>query len=426
MTRQAVTRVAGVALLALGFGGDALAGEPSCTAVTAARVHAPDGVHDGWDVVWQDGRIRAVGPGVAPATCAQPWPAGLEVTAGFVAAPTQLGLVEIELEQRTRDDHGDGDPVRAGLEVSLAYNPRSALIPVTRLGGITSALVVPTGGFVSGQAATVRLDGATQAAAVLSPSAGVVVDLDALGNRAVALLRLRELFADARFFERTRAGQSYEHLSELSASRLDLEALLPVLRREVPLIVRADRAADLEALVRVADEARVRLVVLGAAEGWLVADVLAASGVAVVVDPLVYGAGSLDQLHGRPDNAARLVAAGVAVVIAAEGTHNARSLRFLAGNAVRGGLAPEAALAAITATPAQVFGLTDRGALTVGAHADLALWTGDPLDVPGRLAGLVVDGVAQPLTSRQTALVDAWRTVPRSLVPADVEAGSAR
>src|SRR5690606_20947989 len=121
--------------------------------------------------------------------------------------------------------------------------------------------------------------------------------------------------------------------------------------------VGADRASDLEALIRLAGELRIRLVIRGAAEGWLVAEQLVAAKVPVIVDPYVAGPVSFDAVHGRPDNAALLVEAGVEVVIAASPSHNAPTLTQVAGNAVRAGMPWAAALNAITRAPAQVFGV---------------------------------------------------------------------
>lgn len=390
----------------------------ACEAVVDVRVHAPDGPHDGWDVVWEGDTITQVGADLTlPAGCEVRRLDGGELTPGFVAPLNVLGLMEVELEKVTRDDAWDGDPVRAELRVSLAFNPRSVVIPVTRLGGITSAVIAPTGGLVSGQAAWVTLGGGSQAGSVVKPSVGLVADLRGLGNRAAALVRLRELLDDARYYAAHGMARDHDGLDELSASRLDLEALLPVARGELPLVVRADRASDIEALLAWRAEAGVRLVIAGAAEGWLVADALAAARVPVVVDPLVYGAGSYDQIAGRPENAGLLARAGVQVMILQPEPQNQRALRFLAGNAVRGGMAHQDALAALTSVPAAVFGVPDRGVIRVGAKADLDLWTGDPLDVSGRLSGLWIGGQAIALTSRQTALVDAWRVLPRNLFP---------
>lgn len=388
-----------------------------CEALSDVVVHLPAGPVAHGHVAWTAGRITSVGSGAAPAGCAVVEAPGAEVTAGLVAAGVQLGLVEIELEPTTRDDAWEGDPVRAALQVAWAYNPRSAVVPVTRLGGITSALVTPTEGLLSGQAAWVSLGPPTQAEAVLHPSAALVVHLDGLPSRAAAWTRLHELVEDARHAASSGALASWQGLDQHAASRLDLAALAAVGRREVPLLVHADRAAELEAAVAFAERASVDLVILGAAEGWLVAERLAAAGVGVLVEPLVYGAGSLDQLHGRPDNAALLHAAGVSTGIVHVDTMNARALRFVAGNAVREGLPHAVALDAITRVPARLLGLHDRGELAVGQVADLALWSGDPLEIATRLQHLWIAGATVPLRSRQDALVEAWRTVPRVLTP---------
>jgi imidazolonepropionase-like amidohydrolase len=151
------------------------------------------------------------------------------------------------------------------------------------------------------------------------------------------------------------------------------------------------------------------VVVVGGAEAWLVGGALAAAKVPVVIDPYQAGPSSFDQVHARADNGALLRAAGVTVAIHGPSAHQARSLRFIAGNAVRGGMSHVDALAAITSVPASLLGLKDRGRIEVGAHADLAVWTGDPLDIPARLAMLTIGGVEVELISRQTELVDRWR-----------------
>lgn len=395
-----------------------LSGAFGCEAVVDVRVHAPDGPHDGWDVVWEGEKIIQVGADLTlPPGCVVHTQKGGELTAGFVAPLNLLGLMEVELEPSTHDDAWDGDPVRAELRVSLAFNPRSVVIPVTRLGGITSAIITPTGGLVSGQAAWVTLDGGAQADSLVRPSVAMVADLRGLGNRAAALVRLHELIDDARYYASHGMAREHAGLDELSASRLDLEAMLPVARGEIPLIVRADRASDLEALIAWRADVGVKLVIAGAAEGWLVADALAAAHIPVVVDPLVYGPGGYDQVAGRAENAGLMAKAGVQVMLLQPEPQNQRALRFIAGNAVRGGLTHQAAIAALTSVPAGVFGVPDRGVIQVGAKADLDLWTGDPLDVTGRLAGLWIRGATVPLTSRQTALVDAWRALPRRLFP---------
>jgi imidazolonepropionase-like amidohydrolase len=385
-----------MALLGLAWSGEV---------VRDAVVYTPDGVRTGWDVAWDGGRIVAVGEDLSVDGFVEVATEGtVHVTPGFVAVGTGLGVVEIGLESSTRDDAWDGDPIRAALRVVDAYNPMSSLVPVTRLGGITTAVVTPSGGFVSGQMGTVRLAGRTQAAAIVDRTVAMRAHLGFAGSRAAGMTKLAELLEDARTY-----ADKGEDPDELSASRLDLVALAPVADGTLPIVVGADRASDIEALLRVAAEQELDLVIWGGAEAWMHADALAEAEVGVIVQPFVYGPGSFDQVHAREDNPAILAAAGVPVVISGDDTHNARSLRFVAGNAVRGGMDHDAAITAITATPAALFGMKERGRLVPGAVADLALWTGDPLEISSRLVEVVVDGDRQDKRSRQTELVEAYR-----------------
>jgi imidazolonepropionase-like amidohydrolase len=195
-------------------------------------------------------------------------------------------------------------------------------------------------------------------------------------------------------------------------SLADLDALQPLLARQVPLAIRVDRAADIEAVLRFAKEQEIRLIIEGGAEAWLVADGLGAAKVPVVLDPYVNGPGSFDEVRGRADNAALLVAAGVPVALSTFQSHNARTLRQEAGNAVRAGLDHTQAIRAITEVPAAIYGLSDRGRLAAGAVADVAVWSGDPLELSTRLSHLVIDGREVSLETRQTRLLERYRTLP--------------
>jgi hypothetical protein len=298
-----------------------------------------------------------------------------------------------------------------------ALDPHSRVLPVQRIEGITHALSVPTGGFVSGQGATIRLRGATQAELVLDRDAVMVMALPS-GSFAEGLRQLRELVADVRNHAARPAAYDSGRPYFPGASRLDLDALRPVVQGEIPLLVGANRASDIEALLRVGRELGLRLVISGASEGWMVADQLAQAKVPVLIDPLTYGPSSFDELHARPDNAALLARAAEPLIVAAESSHNARTLRQLAGNAVREGLPHADAVRALTETPARVFGLPDRGRLAVGAMADLVLWTGDPLELSSFAERVWIDGVEVDLRSRQTELRDRYRTLPGTPLPA--------
>lgn len=402
--------------------------EGACTAAVGGTLHLPDGTAVAGDLVWDQGRIVGVGPKIAGLVVTGPaatwkggpcalWDAkGQELTAGLVDVADQLGLAEVGAEEATKDADGGGDSVRASLKVVGAYNPWSTLLAVARRGGITDAVVWPEGGQISGQAGWVVTSGESQTEAIVSDSVAVVAHLGPSPSKAFALDSLSELLAEARDYRKNREGwlRNQRRPAREEASFRDLEALGRVTAGEVPLVVWADRAADLEALTRFSKTEGVRVVVAGAAEGWLVAEALAEARIGVIVDPLVYGPGSFDQLHGRPENPAMLAAAGVDLALASFDEHKARTLRVLAGNAVRGGMDHEAALASVTRIPASLFGSVDRGRLAVGSVANVAVWTGDPLEISTNLAGLWVGGDRVGLESRQEALLERYRTLPGS------------
>ncbi|MEZ4236336.1 MAG: amidohydrolase family protein [Myxococcota bacterium] len=407
------------------------AAQAACTVITGAVVELPDGPAEGRTVVVVDDRIAAVDAqvaglevGDARATyrgqaCEIVPAEGGRLTPGLVVAPSSIGLVEVGLEQSSRGGNPETeDPVRASQVIADSYDPLSVVIPVQRIQGITSALTVPSGGFVAGQAAFVRLHGATQAAAVVDRSAAMVMSVPT-ASFADGLREIRELVADVRTHARSPGLYDQGRPFFEGASRLDLEALRPVAEGKQPVLIRVDEASDLEALVRLKKELGLRIVVDGAAEGWLVADQLAAAEIPVMVDPFLDGTAGFDQTHARPDNAALLHAAGVQVILApgGESAHNVRVLRQGAGNAVREGMPHDAALQAITSVPAAVFGQAQRGRIAAGAAADLVLWSGDPLELSTAVQRMWIGGDPIALVSRQTELRDKYRTLPGTPAP---------
>ncbi|MBX2803775.1 MAG: amidohydrolase family protein [Myxococcales bacterium] len=411
----------------------------TCSVISGAEVHTAEGPQKGLTVVVKDDRIAATGRGieglqlelssqkeVAGARwqgedCTFVQGAGQQLTAGFVAVPTQMGLVEVGLEPGTRHDNPEtDDPIRASLAVADAYDPRSSLIAVNRMEGITTALAAPGGAFVAGQAALVRLSGDTQDEAVLFEDAAMMVNLPS-SSFAEGLRQLRELVDEVDAWRRNKALYDRGRPGIHGLSRMDLEALLPAVRGQQPVVIRADRASQIEALLRLQRDTGMRLVIAGAAEGWRVADALAAASVPVIIDPLVYGPGGFDQRAGRADNGALLMEAGVSVILTTNSTHNARTLRQAAGNAVRGGMDHADALDAISRIPAEVFGLRGAGQIAVGAPADLVLWSGDPLEVTTSARGLWIGGEAIELSSRQRKLAERYLTLPATPAPLPVE-----
>jgi len=393
-------------------------------AIVNARVYTEPGtVIEQATIVVRDGRVRAVGPNVpVPAGARSIDATGKVVTAGFIDASTRIGLVEVELEQTTVDGSFPGagaDVVHAAFHAIDGYNPRSVAIPVTRAGGVTSVVTAPQGGLVSGTGAWVQLvDENTAAEPILMPAMAMYVNLGEAamssvgGSRSMAVERLRELLADASEYARRRAAYERNQTRPFAAERLDLAALAPVVQGRMPLVVRAHRSSDIRAALRLARELRLRLVIEGGTEAWMLARELAAARVGVILDPTDNLPSSFDRVHVRDDAATLLAAAGVEVAVSSLGSvSNVRMLRQLAGIAAANGLSPAAALAAVTTVPARLFGL-DRGQIRAGAVADLVVWSGDPFELSTRAEHVIIAGKEQSTRSRQTLLFERYRKLP--------------
>jgi imidazolonepropionase-like amidohydrolase len=377
-------------------------------------------------IVIRDGRIAAVGADAAvPAGARVIDGAGKVVTPGFIDSATQIGVVEIPLSADGTADARTTDPgIGAAFTVLDAFNPHSTVIPVTRVEGVTRALVVPgaTGHVFVGQGAVMDFGGAHVPASVTRAPAAMLALLGeagagvAGGSRASAMLRLRETLEDARDFGVNRTAFNTAQRRGYARSRLDLEALQPVLKGEVPLAVQANRASDLLAAMRLADDFKLRLVLMGAAEGWMVADEIVKRKVPVVLKPMT-NLPAFDSLGATLENAARLTAAGVTIAISTFDTHNARNLRQEAGNAIAYGLAPDAALAAVTLTPARLWGVAERvGSLETGKDADLVVWSGDPFELLTSAEHVFIKGEEMSKDTRQRQLMERYRdlkTMPR-------------
>jgi imidazolonepropionase-like amidohydrolase len=396
------------------------AAAPAATfALEGATVHVERGQKlEGATVVVQGGKITAVGKGVAvPAGATRIDARGKVITAGLVDAEGALGLVEVDGVAATTEGaiETPGDEIHAAYRVVDGYNPASVGIPIARSGGVTAAVAAPRGSLIAGTSAWMSLAGdASAAEAAVKAPAAMVVTLgeaaldDAGGSRGYALEQLREALDDAAQYAKRRADYEKNQTRELAASRLDLEALLPVVQGRLPLAVHVDRAADIQAVVKLATELKLAVILVGATEAWEVAGELAAAKIGVILDPTRNLPSSFDDLHVRDDAAALLARAGVRIAISTLGG-DPRTLRQRAGIAVANGLAWDDALAAITSAPAEIFGVPGRGTIAAGAAADLVVWSGDPLELSSRAERVYIGGVEQSLESHQTELLRKYR-----------------
>ena len=395
---------------------------PPAVAIVNARILPVSGpAIERGTVVIRGGRIAAVGANAAiPVGARVIDAAGKIVTPGLIDSGVQTGIVEIPLSaDGTADERTTDARVSAAFTVVDAFNGNSTLIPVTRVDGITRVLVTPagTGNVFLGQGAVMDLTGAQVPASVTRAPAVMVAALGeagagvAGGSRSTAMLRLREILEDARDFGVNRAAFNTGSRREYARTRLDLEALQPVLKGQVPLAVQANRASDLLAAVRLAAEFRLKLVLIGGSEAWMVAGQLAQARVPVVVKPLT-NIPSFESLGATLENAARLARAGVTFALASFDTQNARNLRQETGNAIANGLDRDAALAAVTLVPARLWGVSDRiGSLDAGKDADVVIWSGDPFELSTGAERVFIKGVEMPADTRQKALLDRYRSL---------------
>jgi len=417
-------------------------------AITGGRVLTGTSVIENGTVVVRNGRVVSVGTGAAPAGLRTIDARGKIVTPGFVAVDSGLGGSEVGSVRGSNDLSNSANTLSAAFDLSYGLDPWSFTLPVARLGGVTRAVVTPQhagsggghshddsdfagaghGGYQSpglfaGQAAVIKLGGADilvkPRVAMVAPfgEAGKAV---AGGARGAEFVLFKETLAEVRLYARNKAAYDRAALRDLSLSRADLEALIPVANGSMPLIVSVNRASDIQQVLRLAREEGVKVILDGAAEGWLVADEIAAAKVPVLLHPITNLPGDFEMRAARMQNAAALNAAGVVIAIKGnEGsTHRARDIRYNAGNAVSHGLPFAAAIQAITVNPARIFGFDGQfGELKPGAAGDVVVWSGDPLEPLSQPSAVFIDGVEQPLQARNLLLRDRYRTGGEGAMP---------
>jgi imidazolonepropionase-like amidohydrolase len=378
--------------------------------INDATVHTVSsrGVLQQGDILIRDGRITAIGVGLqAPADANVVEAEGRPVTPGFFAGVTALGLEEVSLEDATVDTGLDVTGLRPEFDVTPAFNPHSSAIPVTRIEGLTWTVLGAkrTGSFLGGQGRAVSLDGGYDSflgAQVLFIDIGADASEQSSGSRAWQWMQLDQAMQEAE------AEISWSPEPILTGAG---RSALAGFRAGGHVVFQADRASDILQVLKFAEKNGLRAIISGGAEAWMVADQLAEAGVPVLLDALLNLPKSFDMLGARLDNAAILNAAGVTVAFSSAGTHNARKLRQMAGNAVANGLPFEAGIAAMTLNPATIFGLEELGTIAEDKAAHLVLWSGDPLEVTTVADQVIINGKQVEMVSRQTLLRD--RYLPR-------------
>jgi len=434
-------------------------------AITGATLVIGDGsdpIENG-TVVVQGGRVTAAGANVAvPAGITALDGTGSWVTPGLFSAVTDLGLWDVEAVDESNDTRPTRSPFGAALDVAPAINPASQNIAISRAGGVTRATVTayPAGSIFAGQGAVIDLGADPQA--IVRPRAFQLVVLGEYGGRiaggsriaAHALFRnaLREALdlddddeiatgssrapdidtGDDVPIDSQVAGRDSERQSDAMLTRFDAAALVPVVTGRQKLYVLVDRAADIRAVLALRQEfPRLDMVLVGAAEGWTMADEIAASGVPVLAEALTDLPASFEILAATQSNVGRMMDAGVKVALggflgtdqqprwATQHAGNLVALNKLPGAT---GLSWGEAFAVISSIPAEISGYGGpdgplAGVLSAGAVGDVVVWDGDPLELSSNTVRVYIDGVEQPLTNHQTRLRDRYRDLDESDLP---------
>jgi imidazolonepropionase-like amidohydrolase len=358
---------------------------------------------------------------------------GKWVTPGIVAGFSRLGLAEVDLSAEGSDDTSANGPFSAAIDVVPAINPLASTIAVNRADGVTRALVAPVTGrnIFAGQGAVIDtgadMDPITAARRFQFVELGESGAATAGGSRASAHVLFRNALREAS--ELSRRGTGAARQDDVLLTRFDAAALVPVLQGRQYLLVHVERASDILQVIGLKGEfPLLKLVLVGASEGWTVADRIAAAGIPVIASAVNDLPASFEQLAATQSNVGRMGAAGVKVSIGMIDDSDTRYLfeeRQYAGNLVALRNIPGAtgvswgeALAMITSRPAEAVGMgREIGSLLPGRRGDVVIWSGDPLEGSSAAEIVFIDGVQQPLDNHQTKLRDRYRDLTRRDLP---------
>jgi imidazolonepropionase-like amidohydrolase len=443
----------------------ALPASAQTIAITGGTVALGDGSEPipGGVVIIRNGRIAAAGLNVGIPQDAEMVDArGKWVTPGIVAGFSRLGLSEIDLGgDGTTDDKANGGPFGAAIDIAPAVNPNSSTIPVNRSDGITRAVVAPNvaKSIFAGQGAVIDLgadmEPITRARLFQFVELGETGADTAGGSRASAYVLFRNALKEAselRLYapsissarepgeeidrpivrnpnESREYGPDARRSEDVLLTRFDAAALVPVLQGRQYLLIHVERSRDiLNVLSLKHDYPLLKIVLVGASEGWLVADRIAASRSPVIASAVNDLPSTFEQLAATQSNVGRMRDAGVEVSIGMIDDNDTRYLfneRQYVGNLVALEKVPGAsgvrwgeALAMITSRPAEALGLgRDIGSLAPGRRADVVIWSGDPLQVSSNAETVFIDGVQQPMDTRQTKLRERYKDLSRDVLP---------
>lgn len=377
-----------------------------------------------------NGHIAAVGANIsAPAGAQEIDARGLTIYPGMIDLGSNMGLIEVPTGAPGTIDVQELGEMNPNIAAVWSINPHSAHIAVTRVAGVTTALSLPSGAVISGQAALINLLGTSPREMAVVPEAALVIDFPRIGGggfggppsitpeamtqRERRVDELRKMLRDAEAYGRAQDAYRKDPKSTpRPVTDLKLAALVPYVRGERPVIFRAEREREIRAVVRFAEELKLKPIIIGGSEAWKTATLLKEKDVPVILDSVLnlplHEDDAYDSLY---ENAAKLQAAGVRFCISTgdSGAH-VRDLPFNAGMAAAFGLPRTEALKSVTLYPAQILGVADRmGSIEAGKIANLVITDGDLLEPRTNIKFLFINGRQLPLVSRHTMLNDEFK-----------------
>ncbi|MBI1763586.1 MAG: amidohydrolase family protein [Acidobacteria bacterium] len=386
-------------------------------------------------LIIKDGKIAALSANVTiPANAKQIDATGLSVYPGMIDTYTTMGLVEVGQGAPGTVDTTELGDFNPNVKALTAVNPHSEAIAVARTNGVTTVLTCPQGGLISGQCAFINLDGWTPQEMKLTAPAAMHVVYPTVGfggrgggfgggfnvgtndaarqQRERRVEELRKKLEAAQEYQRAREASARDKSLPAHPTDLGLEALLPVLKGEVPVLVNASGKREIEGALELADKFKLKLIIHGGEDAYQVADKLKAKNVPVVLGAVLDLPDKEDDPYDMPyARAAVLHKAGVKFCITTTDTAtDVRLLPFHAGTAAAFGLPKEEALKAVTIYPAQIFGIDKLvGSLEVGKIANLIVTDGDPLELRTRVKHVFINGKPVDLSSKHTRLNDKFK-----------------
>jgi len=393
------------------------------------------GVIENGVVVMQNGRITAVGAsGTAiPAGTRVIDVTGMTVYPGLIDSETHLGLTEISADRTTVDMLEPSDEIMPHMHVADAFHAETTLIPVTRINGITNAIVAPASGdTLPGQDSFIQLAGPSATEMLVIRDIAMPLNFTGQQRRNQSFeqarfpftrmgmaAQLRQAFIDAldydaklAAYEKKKSGTDEKEKEKAGAPPkrdLKLEALLPYLHGKKPVVLAAEQPSDLLTALELANEFHLKVVLNHVTHSPDLMDKVASTGLPVIVGPIYEQPKESERYDAVYSVPAQLAKRGVKIAFASYDAHQARNLPYAAGYAVGFGLPPEEALKAITINPAQIWGVDkDLGSLEVGKLGNIVVANGDPLDVKTDVKHVFIQGQEIPLVSKQTQLRDQY------------------